>query len=73
MPFRFGGDAVHVYLTINKARYIEQLNSRPEAAQFADDVRNLLHDANITLLYAARDPHINHVVILRDWLLERLT
>lgn len=51
-----------------KARYIEQLNSRPEAAQFADDVRNLLHDANITLLYAARDPHINHVVILRDWL-----
>ena len=56
-----------------KARYIEQLNSRPEAAQFADDVRNLLHDANITLLYAARDPHINHVVILRDWLLERLT
>ncbi|MCG4652500.1 DUF488 family protein [Bifidobacterium adolescentis] len=52
---------------------MEQLNSRPEAAQFADDVRNLLHDANITLLYAARDPHINHVVILRDWLLERLT
>lgn len=28
-----------------KARYIEQLDSRPEAAQFADDVRNLLHDA----------------------------
>ena len=55
-----------------KARYIEQLGSRPEAAQFADDVRNLLHDANITLLYAARDPHINHAVILRDWLLERL-
>lgn len=39
-----------------KARYIEQLDSRPEAAQFVDDVRNLLHDANITLLYAARDP-----------------
>lgn len=56
-----------------KARYIEQLDSRPEAARFADDVRNLLRDTNVTLLYAARDPRVNHVVILRDWLLERLT
>lgn len=56
-----------------KARYIEQLDSRPEAARFADDVRNLLRNTNVTLLYAARDPRVNHVVILRDWLLERLT
>lgn len=56
-----------------KARYIEQLDSHPEAARFADDVRNLLRDTNVTLLYAARDPRVNHVVILRDWLLERLT
>ena len=56
-----------------KARYIEQLDSRPEAARFADDIRNLLRDTNVTLLYAARDPRVNHVVILRDWLLERLT
>ena len=31
-----------------KARYIEQLDSRPEAARFADDVRNLLRDTNVT-------------------------
>lgn len=56
-----------------KARHIEQLDSRPEAARFADDVRNLLRDTNVTLLYAARNPRVNHAVILRDWLLERLT
>ena len=25
-------------------------------------------DSTITLLYAARDPKINHAVILREWL-----
>ena len=45
-----------------KARYIEQLDSRPEAAQFVDDVRNLLHDANITLHrgHCGTWPHCGH-------------
>ena len=39
-----------------KARYIEQLNSRPEAAQFADDVRNLLHHPAVRGTRSAHQP-----------------
>lgn len=57
-----------------KARYIEQLDSRPKRRRFGRRRDAICYaDTNVTLLYAARDPRVNHVVILRDWLLERLT
>ncbi|MFC2619477.1 MAG: DUF488 family protein, partial [Bifidobacterium dentium] len=55
-----------------KARYIEQLDGRDEAAEFVLDVRDHLRTGNVTLLYAAKDPACNHAVILRDWIAEHL-
>lgn len=55
-----------------KARYIEQLDGRDEAAEFVSGVRDHLRTGNVTLLYAAKDPACNHAVILRDWIAEHL-
>lgn len=46
---------------------------RRELRDVVSTGRRLLLEANprpITLLYAARDPAINHAVILRDWLID---
>ncbi|AMK21546.1 MAG: DUF488 domain-containing protein [Novosphingobium sp.] len=48
-------------------RYREELDENPEAvAQLCDMVRQ--HD--VTLVYAARDPHINHARVLAEYLAE---
>ena len=49
-------------------RYREELDANPVASAFAKDVAAALRESDVCLLYAARDPVHNHVVILRDWL-----
>ena len=54
-----------------KERYLGELNASDEAHAYARQLEeNAMHagDSTITLLYAARDPKINHAVILREWL-----
>lgn len=54
-----------------KERYLGELNTSDEARACAQQLEeNAMHagDSTITLLYAARDPKINHAVILREWL-----
>ena len=58
-----------------KERYLGELNTSDEARACAQQLEeNAMHagDSTITLLYAARDPQINHAVILREWLEEQM-
>lgn len=58
-----------------KERYLGELNTSDEARACAQQFEeNAMHagDSTITLLYAARDPKINHAVILREWLEEQM-
>ncbi|MGI6032703.1 MAG: DUF488 domain-containing protein [Coriobacteriales bacterium] len=48
-----------------KGRYINELDTSEEARELAESV--LSHD-KVTLLYAAKDPEINHAVVLKSWL-----
>ncbi|MFH6967551.1 DUF488 domain-containing protein [Flavobacterium sp. FlaQc-28] len=47
-------------------RYIQELNIKSEEIT---RLRNMAEEKSLTLLYAAKDPVINHAVILRDYLL----
>ncbi|WOP17532.1 DUF488 domain-containing protein [Raineyella sp. LH-20] len=49
------------------ARYRGELDARPEAAGRVAQWSSL---GRVTLLYAAKDPVVNHAVVLRDWLVE---
>jgi uncharacterized protein YeaO (DUF488 family) len=40
--------------------------------EFADRIRRKLEQVNVTLLYAAKSQTINHAVILKEWLENRL-
>ena len=58
-----------------KERYLGELNTSDEARACAQQLEeNAMHagDSTITLLYAARDPKINHAVILSEWLEEQM-
>lgn len=52
-----------------KARYLAELDASDEAAACANELAT--HEV-VTLLYGARDPQINHAVVLREWLQARL-
>lgn len=47
-------------------RYRAELGANPAVGAFLLRVRA---EPTVTLLYAAKDPHINHAVVLRDFLL----
>lgn len=45
-----------------KKRYVEELAANPELAE----LRKLGKSGLVTLLYGARDPNVNHAVVLQD-------
>lgn len=47
-------------------RYRAELDHNPAAVA---EIQAWLQRGRTTLIYAARDPAINHAVVLRDWLL----
>ena len=50
-----------------RARYMSELEQNPTAIE----LRNIMADhSTVTLLYGAKDPQINHAVVLRDFLAE---
>lgn len=53
-------------------RYTEELNSNSYAPEFISHCSELLRTANITLLYAAKNPSCNHALVLLGWLQSRL-
>jgi uncharacterized protein YeaO (DUF488 family) len=50
------------------ARYRKELDADPAAAAF---LHGLPARGRVTLVYAARDPQVNHAAVLRDWLRAR--
>lgn len=53
-------------MTEFSARYCQELDTNPHVAELLA----LAHQGKMTLLYAARDPQVNHARILREYLLE---
>lgn len=47
------------------ARYIDELHHNPAIMDFIADIRN---KSAVTLLYAAKDPLVNHAVVLKQFL-----
>ena len=48
-------------------RYRAELDGNPAVDEFA---RHIAGEKRVTLLYAAKDPHVNHARILADYLRE---
>jgi uncharacterized protein YeaO (DUF488 family) len=51
-----------------KERYEEELVMNPPTAVAVAEILKQLEATDVTLVYAARDPEINHVVVLRGFL-----
>lgn len=47
------------------ARYFDELQDNPAVSQLESIIKN---HHQVTLLYAARDPDINHAAVLREYL-----
>ncbi len=51
-------------------RYRAELDSDPVAGAAVDELRTLAaSNETLTLVYGARDPHVNHAAVLRDYLI----
>jgi uncharacterized protein YeaO (DUF488 family) len=48
-----------------RERYVSELDGRP---QVADELVELSRKGTLTLLFAARDAHVNHAVVLKEYL-----
>lgn len=55
-----------------KNAYLYELNSNAYAEEFLNLMNEKLKTSNVTLLYAAKDEKINHVVVLKDWIEKNL-
>ncbi len=55
-----------------RQQYLDELSRNPAMDGFIDTVRAQLTKGNVTFVYAAKDPAINHVVILKAFVEERL-
>jgi uncharacterized protein YeaO (DUF488 family) len=60
-------------MDVFRANYIDELEHNPAAIDFINLVAEKLRAGTVTLLYAAKNEVHNHVVILRDWLLDHLS
>lgn len=47
--------------------YRRELETNPFSKEFIERLKEELKDQSVTFLYAAKDPKINHVVLLKEW------
>ena len=52
--------------------YQKELDANPQGEAFVDYIRDTLKTENVTLVYGAKSPTCNHVLILKDWVEKRL-
>lgn len=52
--------------------YRKELDANPAGEGFLSEIRDFLKEGNVTLVYAAKDSACNHVLVLKDWIEERL-
>ncbi len=55
-----------------KKEYIKELDNNPAARDFISEIKSLLSKKNVTLIYAAKDPKINHAVILKEYIEKKM-
>ena len=53
-------------------RYILELETNDISVDFVNLIKDKLKEGNVTLIYAAKDPKINHGIVLKGWLDKRL-
>lgn len=53
-------------------RYIMELESNKASVDFLELIKDKLKEGNVTLIYAAKYPKINHAIVLKGWLSEKL-
>ncbi len=53
--------------------YYKELEINDYSINFISLVRNKLSENNVTLLYAAKNELVNHVIILKEWLEKKLS
>lgn len=54
------------------AQYRAELEANPQAADFLTDCRAWLADADVTLLFAAKDVQHSNAAVLQAWLAQKL-
>lgn len=52
--------------------YLYEISINKKSKEFLDLVIEKLRLGNVTLLYAAKDATINHVVVLKNWIEENI-
>lgn len=55
-----------------RIRYLNELDNNEHAVEFISFIKEKLQKENVTLLYAAKNEQINHVIVLKEWLEERI-
>lgn len=53
-----------------KKSYREELDTSSASQEFRNRCKEELREHPVTLLYAAKDEHCNHAVVLKEWLEE---
>jgi uncharacterized protein YeaO (DUF488 family) len=53
-------------------RYTLELESNEASVEFINLLKDKLIEGNITLIYASKDPYINHATVLKTWLEQKL-
>lgn len=59
-------------MDVFRTNYIEELHHNPRAVDFINLVSEKISTSNVTLIYGAKDETYNHVVILKDYILNEL-
>ena len=55
-----------------KIAYINELDKNPVTGDFISEIKDLLSEGNVTFLYGARDPKINHAIVLQEYVEKKL-
>lgn len=55
------------------SRYIMELESNQASLDFIELIKDKLKEGNVTLVYGAKDPQVNHAIVLKNWISEKLT
>ncbi|HCM89846.1 MULTISPECIES: DUF488 family protein [Vagococcus] len=55
-----------------KVDYLNELNENPSSKEFVQKVNKELKKQDVTFLYGAKDPNINHAVILKEFVEKEL-
>lgn len=55
-----------------RIRYLNELDNNEHAVEFISFIKDKLQKENVTLLYASKNEQINHVIVLKEWIEERI-